>query len=586
MMSPASGAAPHDLPPAAGAPGGAGADRLRRTGIEVVGDVPWGTHFCQFYETAEDLADTLVPYLREGLLANEYCMWITSAPLDVEKAAAALRSAVPDLDDRIAAGQIEILDYREWYVQDNRFDADAVLDGWLVRLDEARRRGLEGLRLTADTLWLEEAAGWDDFYRYEEMIDAVFGNRRLLALCTYSLEKCGAREIVDVVDNHEFALVRRKGRWEILESAVQKRARMAIRESEDRFRSLFASMSEGVALHELVYVDGQPVDYRIVDANPAFEKNTAIPVEQSRGALASRLYGTGEPPFFEVYRRVAETGVPESFTEYFPPLDRHFRVSVVSTKPGTFATVFQDVTEIQRAEAALQEYAAELARSNEELERFAYVASHDLQEPLRSIVSFSQLLARRYAGKLDADADEFIGFIVEGGVRMQALIMDLLQLSRVTTTGKAPEATDASVVIGEVLRDLTGTIETSGATVTVGPMPRVLADPVQLALVFTNLVGNAIKYRRPEVPPEVRIEAERAGACWRFSVTDNGIGIAPEYYERIFVVFQRLHTREAYEGTGIGLAIVKKIVERHGGRAWVESVPGEGSTFSFTMAPA
>ena len=169
---------------------------------------------------------------------------------------------------------------------------------------------------------------------------------------------------------------------------------------------------------------------------------------------------------------------------------------------------------------------------------------------------------------------------------MQSLIMDLLRLSRVTTTGTAPEATDAGVVVDGVLRDLRGAIQASGATVTVGPMPRVLADPVQLALVLANLVGNAIKYRRPEVPPEIRISAERAGACWRFAVTDNGIGIAPEYFERVFVVFQRLHTREAYEGTGIGLAIVKKIVERHGGRVGVESVPGEGSTFSFTMAPA
>ena len=589
-MSPGSEVTPNShglgLPSNSAVGGDIGGGRLRRTGIEVVGDVPWGSHFCQFYETADDLVDTLVPYFREGLLANEFCMWVTSAPLDVEEAVSALRAAVPDLDDRMERGQIEILDYRDWYVRDGRFDAGAVLDGWLVKLDDARRRGLEGLRLTGNTFWLEEAV-WDDFYRYEEMINSVIGRHRMLAVCTYSLAMCGAKEIVEVIDNHEFALIKRAGRWEVLESAVQKRAQEAIRESEDRFRGLFAAMNEGVAIHELVYDrDGRPIDYRIVDANPAFEENTSIPVEKARGALGSRLFGAEEPPFFEIYRHVAETGKPASFTEYFPPLDRHFRVSVVSTKPGTFATVFQDVTDIHRAEAALQEYANELARSNEELERFAYVTSHDLQEPLRSIVSFSQLLEQRYRGRLDHDADEYIGFIVEGGRRMQAQIRDLLAFARVTTTGRSLEATDAGAVVREVLRDLTGTIEASGARVEVAPLPTVMADPAQLEQVFANLIGNAIKYRRPGVSPAIQISAERESSFWRFAVGDNGIGIEPEHHDRIFEMFRRLHTQDEYEGTGIGLAIVKRIVERHGGRIRVESTPGEGSTFSFTMAPA
>ena len=236
--------------------------------------------------------------------------------------------------------------------------------------------------------------------------------------------------------------------------------------------------------------------------------------------------------------------------------------------------------------AELNRTVEELRRSNEELQRFAYVASHDLQEPLRSIVSFSQLLDRRYRGTLDADADEFIGFIVEGGLRMQTLITDLLSFSRVTTNGRPFVETDSGAVLGEALRDLSGAIEAEGATVTAGPMPRVMADEPQLGQVFANLIGNALKYRRPDVPPEVRIRAEREGRFWRFAVEDNGIGIEPEYFDRIFVLFQRLHTQEAYPGTGIGLAIVQKIVERHGGEVRVESTPGEGSTFSFTLPAA
>ncbi len=248
--------------------------------------------------------------------------------------------------------------------------------------------------------------------------------------------------------------------------------------------------------------------------------------------------------------------------------------------------ILRDVTDRKEAERHMAEYAARLSASNEDLQRFAYVASHDLQEPLRSIVSFSQLLERRYRGRLDADADEFIGFIVEGGERMQALITDLLSFSRVAATEAASVPVEAEAALAGAVSGLDRVIGETGASVTHDPLPAVLGDPTQLRQVFANLVGNAIKYRRPDEPPRVRVSARRMDGFWEFSVADNGIGIAPEYFDRIFVIFQRLHTREAYEGTGIGLAVVKRIVERHGGKVWVESGPGEGSTFFFTLPAA
>ncbi|KAF5065762.1 Adaptive-response sensory-kinase SasA [anaerobic digester metagenome] len=247
---------------------------------------------------------------------------------------------------------------------------------------------------------------------------------------------------------------------------------------------------------------------------------------------------------------------------------------------------FSEITRRKRAEAALEAQAERLRRSNEELERFAYVSSHDLQEPLRSVVSFSQLLQRRYRGRLGPDADEYIGFIVEAGVRMQALIQDLLQLSRVSTRGSNPRPVESGAVFEEVLRDLSPAIEASGGVVEHGPLPRVMADPTQLGQVFANLLSNALKFRRQDVPPRVRVSAEQDGRSWRFAVEDNGIGIEPEYFDRIFVIFQRLHTRDEYEGTGIGLALVARIVDLHGGRTWVESEPGRGSTFFFTLPAA
>ncbi len=245
-----------------------------------------------------------------------------------------------------------------------------------------------------------------------------------------------------------------------------------------------------------------------------------------------------------------------------------------------------DITEWKEAEETLKRYAAELERSNEELQRFAYVASHDLQEPLRSIISFSQLLERRYKGRLDQDADDYIAFIVEGGNRMQTLIQDLLAVSRVTTKAAPIVETDAGTVIAGVVCDLADAIATATATITVGPMPRVMADPAQLEQVFANLIGNAIKYRRPDVPPEIEVSARDEGPMVEFAVRDNGIGIEEEYFGQIFEMFRRLHTHDEYEGTGIGLAVVRKIVERHGGEVRVESTPDVGSTFFFTLPAA
>jgi PAS domain S-box-containing protein len=253
---------------------------------------------------------------------------------------------------------------------------------------------------------------------------------------------------------------------------------------------------------------------------------------------------------------------------------------------ATLATVADAVAqglERRRAEVSLQEHARELARSNEELQQFAYVASHDLQEPLRMVASYTQLLARRYQGKLDADADEFIHFAVDGVNRMQRLIQDLLTYSRVGTRGHEFKPLDSGQSLNKALANLKTLVDETGATLVIqGKLPQVMADETQLTQLFQNLVGNALKFRG-QTPPRVLVEAELQGAEWRFTVEDNGIGIEPQYFERIFVIFQRLHGKEEYPGTGIGLAICKKIVERHGGRIGLDSQPGQGTTFWFTL---
>ncbi len=236
----------------------------------------------------------------------------------------------------------------------------------------------------------------------------------------------------------------------------------------------------------------------------------------------------------------------------------------------------------RRAAHIIDDQNKEILSVNKELEAFAYVASHDLQEPLRMVASYCDLLKRRYGNKLDSDADEFIDFAIDGAKRMQALIDDLLSYSRLGTKGNAFEQTDCQDALDRALDNLRAAISESGAVVTHDPLPTVKGDGDQIAQVFQNLISNAIKFRTDKVP-RIHVSARMNAPNWRVSVSDNGRGIESQYAERIFVIFQRLHSRREYPGTGIGLAICKKVVERHGGRIWMESEPGAGSTFHFTI---
>jgi len=282
------------------------------------------------------------------------------------------------------------------------------------------------------------------------------------------------------------------------------------------------------------------------------------------------------PPLFLTIQRAAETLRQAKDNLEIKVAERTVALQDVNIRLSV------ELDERRRAERVLAQYAEDLKRSNAELEQFAYVASHDLQEPLRMVASFTQLLAKRYQGKLDQDADDFIGFAVEGANRMQVLINDLLAFSRVGTRGKPFAAVDCEAVLSHALANLTTILQETGAVVTRDPLPTVRADEVQLGQLFQNLLANALKFQGPD-PPRVHLAAQQQGDEWIFSVQDNGIGIAPEHQERIFTIFQRLHRREEFPGTGLGLALCKKIAERHGGRIWVKSAPGRGSTFYFSI---
>ena len=1080
-------------------------EKLRKSGIDIIGDIPWGTHFCQFYQTKEDLTDVLVPYFKAGLENNEFCMWVTSQPLGVEDAKEALRRFVPDIDVYLERGQIEIIPYTYWYVKEGVFDSERILNGWVEKLNQAIDSGYDGLRLSGNTFWLEKE-GWNDFVQYEKEIDNIIGNYQMIALCTYCLEKCNSTEIIDVVINHQFALIKKEGKWEQIESSKRKKAEKAALQAtkdwedtfdtvpdliaildteyrvvranramaaklgvtpkecagltcyqavhrtdkppsfcphkqllndglehstevcedclggyflvsvsplhdskgnligsvhvardinerkqteeklirrENEFRALAENSPDVIARfdrqnrhlyvnsaaaepyghpqeeiigkthselgmkpekvkfleehHQKVFTTGKPETMEVRYISPQGKEyyfNTRIVPEFVDGEVASvlaisrditdikvaetrlkeardnlkklvekrtlklrkaykllrenekglaeaqkmshlgnwdwnivtnklywsneiyRIFGCSPQEFGATYdaflsyvhpedrdcvdntvreafngkpysidhriiradgeerivheqgevifdrenvpiqmrgtvqevteRKLAEkalelaskynrslieasidplvtigsdgritdvnsstemvTGysrdelIGTDFSDYFTEPEkakegyqrvfqkglvrdylleiRHreghitpvlYNASVYQDETGEVMGVFaaaRDITELKKAEEALRlssiynrslieasldplvtidpdgkitdvneatelvtgylreeligtdftnyfidpekaregykhvfqeglvrDYALEiqrrdghitpvlynasvyrdesgeiigifaaarditerkkvermlelkleeLARSNADLEQFAYVSSHDLQEPLRMIASYLQLLQRKYQGELDDKADKYIYFAVDGASRMQNLINDLLEFSRVTTKAREFEPNDCEFILNQVLSDLEVSIKENEAIVSYDSLPEIMADGTQLAQVFQNLISNAIKFRSKEAP-KINISAETEGDRWLFSVQDNGIGIDPKYSERIFEVFKRLHKREEYPGTGIGLSICKKIIERHGGNIWVESELGRGSAFYFTL---
>jgi PAS domain S-box-containing protein len=373
----------------------------------------------------------------------------------------------------------------------------------------------------------------------------------------------------------------------IRDITVRKQAEEHLAQMEGRYRGLLEAAPDGMVVvnqgGEIVLLNAQAetqfgyhrdelLGQRVTNIIPDgfAERLLADGTRTAAEALAQQI-GTG----------IELTGLRKDGSQF--PIE--IMLSPLESSEGILVTAaIRDITERKTAEACLVQKIEELNRSNEELEQFAYIASHDLQEPLRMVASYTQLLSKRYKGRLDSDADEFIAFAVDGASRMQHLIQDLLAYSRVGKRGGELLDVSSEEALEQAVINLRGAIEESGAVVTHDPLPRVMADTDQLIQVLQNLVGNAIKYQGPGVP-RIHLSVARDGeGMWLFSIHDNGLGIDAQFFEKIFGMFQRLHKREEFAGTGMGLAICKKIVERHGGKIWVESQPGAGSTFRFTLA--
>ena len=365
-----------------------------------------------------------------------------------------------------------------------------------------------------------------------------------------------------------------------LMNAQQEREKLLanLSDSEHKFRTLFENLTEGVALHEMIYDEnGKAVDYRILDINPSYEKYTGLLHTKAKGLLASALYGTKTPPYFEEFERVARTGEPYTFETYFLTLERHFRIGVISPKQGTFATVFEDITERRQKQKELQD-------KNAELERFTYTVSHDLKSPLITIKGFAGALLQdvitgRYQ-RLESDLRR----IADAADKMGGLLGNLLELSRIGRIMNPPSDVNLVELTQEVVGLLAGTISEHKVQVVIqSDLPMVFGDQRRLAQVLQNLIENAVKFMGNQPNPHIEIGTRKDREERVIYVQDNGIGVDPHYHETVFGLFNKLDI--GTQGTGIGLAIVRRIVEIHGGRVWVESQgKGFGATFCFTLS--
>jgi signal transduction histidine kinase len=543
---------------------------LRKTGNDVIGSVPWATHFCQFYQTKQDLLDILVPYFKAGLESNEFCMWITAEPLGVEGAKEAMARALPDFDRYLAKGQIEIMPHTDWYLKGGAFESQRVLNGWVDKLEQALASGYAGLRLTGNTLWLEKK-DWKSFADYEAAINSVIGKYNMLALCTYCLDRCSAIEIIDVIRNHEFALIKREGKWELIESSIYKQTKEALEASETRLAHL-ASFPE---------LNPMPVIELDMAGNIRYMNPATKRLFPDMSAMGS------EHPFLANWEALSNTlrsEEPQSLTREINIGGSCYEQSVTYV-PLTQSLIFRglDITERKQTEEQLKQRTLELEAANKELESFSYSVSHDLRAPLRSMDGFSQALLEDYSDKLDDEGRDYLKRIQDSAGNMAQLIDDMLELSRLTRVSMRLGTVNLSELAESIAAELKKAQPKRHVEVSIAPGLVAYGDAKLLRVVLENLLDNAWKFTAKI--PHARIEGgitEHDGREVYF-VRDNGAGFDMAYADKLFVPFQRLHRTTEFPGTGVGLATVKRLIHRHGGEVWAEGEVGKGATFYFTL---
>jgi PAS domain S-box-containing protein len=547
---------------------------LRDSGIDVIGSVPWGTHFCQFYQTKQDLIEILVPYFKAGLENNEFCMWITSEPLMVSEAQEAMRKAVKDFDEYLRQGQIEVIPYNEWYLLGGKFNDDRVLAGWVSKLEQALARGYSGLRLTGNTFWLERNH-WRAFTEYEAKVNDVIGKYNMLAICTYCLDRCDGAAVIDVVRNHQFALVKQGGRWDIIESDIYKQTKQALQESEERYRDLY---EEAPNAYFSVGADGY-----IKRANRRARELLGYSGDELVGQPVSNLYAdtpNGKARAQEVFQR---------FLAGEEILDEELEMRRAD---GSRVWVSLSVRPIYDAEGqviASRSMVADITerkKLDQLKDDFIGLVSHELRSPMTVITGAINTVLTEAERLSPEETRQLLRDAALEAELLSNLLGNLLELSRVQAARLVlhAEATNVSKITQEAVDKIKRQSPVHQFVVdTPKKIPPLYADPLRLERILYNLLENAVKYS-PQ-GGEIRVSVRRKKEHLVFGVSDQGIGISPADQAKLFAPFQRLEEfrPDGVRGVGLGLLVCRRLVEAHGGRIWVESELGQGSTFFFTM---
>jgi two-component system CheB/CheR fusion protein len=597
---------------------------MRDTGIQEIGSVPWGTHFCQFYATKEDLIDTLVPYFKAGLEGDECCMWVTSPLLGVEEAWEALGRQVPELESCRARDRIQIVPYSDWYLRGGSFEPRRVLEGWVDKLEDALGRGCAGLRLSGDTFWLKPS-DWQSFADYEAAVDEVIGRYRMLALCTYSLERCGASEVADVIKNHEFALIRRAGEWEMFGSFSRRRIEQAHEAERERLTRLYAVLSrvnetiirtrdEGRLYREVCRIVAEQAGFPLVWVG-LVEERRIVPVARSGPAAAYLEKITvevdgqlGQGPTgtsvregravvnadFVTNRPLApwrESALAHGFRASAAfPLRRQGKtvgaLSLYADAPGAFDadqvkllealaadlsyaldSMAQDRLRAE-AERALVESETRLREANQRKSEFLAVLSHELRNPLAPIANSLFILDRAPAGGEQESRAKAI--LTRQVGQLTRLVDDLLDVTRVASGKFRLQRTrfDLAQMVRRTAEDYRAMLSQVDFEVHAGLAPLWIdADEARVAQVIGNLLTNAAKFTQAGGKVTVALDGDLVAGTAVLRVRDTGTGISRDMLPQVFEPFTQAADSldRSSGGLGLGLALVKGIVELHGG---------------------
>jgi two-component system sensor kinase FixL len=555
----------------------------RKSGLDVIREVPWGAHFCLLYSSPEELLEVLVPYFAQGLAANEFCFWVASEPLDVAQAEAGLRKAVPHLDEYFARGQIEIVDYKDWYLRNGHFEPEGVLHGWVDKLKAAEDRGFDGMRVTGNTFWVKKEY-WESFARYEAMVDRVIGSERMIALCSYALQKCSVREIFDVIANHDLALIKEDGRWLSFKSFGRHRLERALLESEVRQRTIIEAVTDAIVAfdeagtihsvnsagvvmfgYERAEIIGQDILILIPEL-PRMRFEGKGP----KNLQASQVKSMGQGGQAQARHRGGS---------YFP-----VELIVTETRHDgarLFVGCMRDLSEQYEAEARLKQLHVERLTA---MGGMAAGLAHELNQPLAASTTYLRAARRLLHIPQDrrtATMEDTLDRATEQIMRAGRIVGGLRELAAHGEPDKLIEGLHG--LIRKTHEYMSDSLREKNINVRFqlkAGQDSVLADRVQIQQVLTNLIKNAIEAMNVSERRELTISTSLVEPDMvQVDVADTGPGLADEI--KISLFEPAITTKR--NGMGVGLPMSRMIVEAHHGKIWVQGDAGGGAVFSFTL---